>query len=157
MIDSIEIHPVASYRDLKAFVRFPWHVYQGDRLWVPPLISERLEYLDPARGIFYKDADVALFMARRSGEELGTIASFVDHARVRHTGRAEGGFGFFEVVKEYAVARQLLDACREWLRKRGMASVRGPTNFGDNDCPRRADRRHRIPTRNAGGSHAAIL
>ncbi len=107
MVDSVEIHAVTSRRDLKAFVRFPWRVYQGDRLWVPPLISERLEYLDPARGVFYKDADVALFMARRGREELGTIAAFVDHARVKHMGRAEGGFGFFEVVEEYEAARRL--------------------------------------------------
>jgi GNAT superfamily N-acetyltransferase len=135
MSDSVEIHTVTTQRDLKAFVRLPWRVYQGDRLWVPPLISERLEYLNPARGLFYKEADVSLFMARRGREQLGTIAAFVDHTRVKHTGLAEGGFGFFEVVEEYEVARQLLDVCREWLRKRGMGSVRGPTNFGDNDCP----------------------
>jgi GNAT superfamily N-acetyltransferase len=135
MIDSVVIQPVLSKGDLKAFARLPWRVYRGDRLWVPPLVSERLEYLDPARGLFYKDAEIALFMARRGRETLGTIAAFIDHARVRHLGRAEGGFGFFEVVEEYEVARQLLDECREWLRKRGMSSVRGPTNFGDNDCP----------------------
>jgi GNAT superfamily N-acetyltransferase len=135
MVDPVQIHPVTSHRDLKAFVKFPWRVYQGDRLWVPPLISEQLAYLDPAKGVFYKEADVSLFMARRGGEMLGTIAAFVDHARVKHTGRAEGGFGFFEVVEDYEVASRLLDACREWLRERGMTAVRGPTNFGDNDCP----------------------
>jgi GNAT superfamily N-acetyltransferase len=135
MSDLVRIHHVSSRGDLKAFIKFPWRVYRGDRLWVPPLISERLEYLDPAKGVFYKDADVSLFMARRGRETLGTIAAFVDHARVKHTGHAEGGFGFFEVVEDYEVAERLLDACREWLRERGMAAVRGPTNFGDNDCP----------------------
>ncbi|MCX7038047.1 MAG: hypothetical protein NT005_02775 [Spirochaetes bacterium] len=135
MIGTVEIHPVTTRRDLKVFVRFPWQVYRGDRLWVPPLISDRLEYLDPARGIFYKDADVALFMVRKGRQVLGTIAAFVDHARVRHLGRAEGGFGFLEVVEEYEAAAALLDACRGWLRQRRMASVRGPTNFGDNDSP----------------------
>jgi hypothetical protein len=119
MIDRVEIRPVTTRRDLKAFVRFPWQVYRGDRLWVPPLISDRLEYLDPARGVFYKDADVALFMARRGRQVLGTIAAFVDHARVRHLGKAEGGFGFFEVVEEYEAAAALLDACRGLLRLEG--------------------------------------
>jgi GNAT superfamily N-acetyltransferase len=135
MIDAVDICAVDSRRDLKAFVRFPWRVYRGDPLWVPPLISERLEYLDPARGVFYRGAEIALLLARTGKEELGTIAAFVDRGRVEHTGRAEGGFGFFEVVEEYEVARQLLDACREWLRQRGMSSMRGPTNFGDNDSP----------------------
>jgi GNAT superfamily N-acetyltransferase len=92
-------------------------------------------YLNPAKGLFYKQAEVALFTARRGRETLGTIAAFVDNSRVKHLGRAEGGFGFFEVVEEYEAASQLLDACCAWLQGHGMTSVRGPTNFGDNDSP----------------------
>jgi GNAT superfamily N-acetyltransferase len=135
MIDTVEIHPVTTRRELKAFIKFPWRVYKGDPLWVPPLISDRLEYLDPARGTFFKHADVAFFMARKGRQLLGTVAAFVDHARVGHLGKAEGGFGFFEVLEEYEAAAALLDACRGWLRQRGMASVLGPTNFGDNETP----------------------
>ncbi|OHD68798.1 MAG: hypothetical protein A2177_10095 [Spirochaetes bacterium RBG_13_68_11] len=135
MIGAVEIHPVTTRRDLKAFIRFPWQVYKGDHLWVPPLISDRLEYLDPARGTFFRHADVALFMARKGGRPRGTIAAFVDRARVAHGGQAEGGFGFFEVLEDYEAASALLNACRGWLRQRGMVSVRGPTNFGDNDTP----------------------
>jgi hypothetical protein len=111
MVNSIEICPATTRRDRKAFTVFPWKVYQGDHNWVPPLISERLDYLDPAKGIFYKQADVALFMARREREVLRTIAAFVNNARVKHLGLAGGGFGFLEVVEEYEVAKQLLDAC----------------------------------------------
>jgi len=135
MSGAVTIQPVTSRRDLRAFVRFPWKVYEGDPLWVPPLVSDRLAYLDPARGGFFAHADVALFLARRGRRVLGTIGAFVDHDRIRHTGRQEGGFGFFEVTEEYEPAAALLDACRGWLRQRGMVSVRGPTSFGDNDCP----------------------
>jgi len=134
-MSSIQIQPVTSRRDLRAFVTFPWQVYRHDPNWVPPLISERLEYLDPARGPFYKHADVALFLARRGRETVGTLGAFVDHQRVEYFGQQEGGFGFFEVVEDYAVAGQLLDAACTWLRERNMAQMRGPTNFGDWDCP----------------------
>jgi len=132
---SIQIRPVTARRELRAFVKFPWQVYKNDPNWVPPLISERLEYLDPATGPFYRHADVALFMARGSRQPLGTIAAFVDHHRVEHMGAPEGGFGFFEVIEDYAVAEQLLDAACGWLRERNAPVVRGPTNFGMNDCP----------------------
>lgn len=135
MTASVEISPVTTRSDLKAFVQFPWRVYRGDSNWVPPLISDRLAYLDPAKGFYYTQADIALFMARSGRELLGTIAAFVDHARVRHMGQAEGGFGFFEVLEEFEVARQLLDACCAWLRSHNMVTVRGPTNFSDNDSP----------------------
>jgi GNAT superfamily N-acetyltransferase len=134
-MSSIRVRPLATRRDLRAFVKFPWQVYKGDPNWVPPLISERLEYLNPATGLFYRHADVALFIARRGRDTVGTIAAFVDHRRIEHLGRAEGGFGFFEVIEDYAIAERLLDAACEWLRARDMSIVRGPTSFTANDCP----------------------
>jgi GNAT superfamily N-acetyltransferase len=135
MAGSIEIRKVSSRRDLKSFVRFPWRVYHDDPLWVPPLISDRVKYLDPAKGPYYRQADIALLVARRDGQIAGTIAAFVDRARVEHTGKLEGGFGFFEVVNDYDVAAELLDASRAWLRDRGMTAFLGPTSFGELDCP----------------------
>jgi GNAT superfamily N-acetyltransferase len=134
-MSSIRVRPLATRRDLRAFVKFPWRVYRDDPNWVPPLTSERLEYLNPATGLFYRHADVALFLARRGRETVGTIAAFADHRRIEHLGRAEGGFGFFEVIEDYGVAEQLLDATCEWLRARGMSIVRGPTSFTANECP----------------------
>ncbi len=132
---SVEVRPVTTRRDLRAFVKFPWRVYEGDPNWAPPLISERLEYLDSATGPFYEHADVALFLARRGREVVGTVAAFVDHPLIEEVDRLRGGFGFFEVVEDYTVAERLLDSACEWLRARGMTMVRGPTSFTDNDCP----------------------
>ncbi len=134
-MSSVEVLPVRSRRELRAFVRFPWRVYRDDPNWVPPLFSERLRYLDPATGPFYREADVALFIARRGREVVGTIAAFVPHSRIARTGRPEGGFGFFEVLDDYPAAQALLDTARSWLRERGMERMRGPTNFGEHDSP----------------------
>lgn len=134
-MSSIQIQPVTTRRDLLAFVKFPWRVYKGDPNWVPPLISERLEYLDPATGPFYEHADVALFLARRGRKVVGTIAAFVDRQFIEYVGRREGGFGFFEVIEDYAVAKWLLDTACGWLRARDIPLMRGPTSFTDNDQP----------------------
>jgi GNAT superfamily N-acetyltransferase len=134
-MSSIHIQSVTAQRDLRAFVKFPWRVYRDDPNWVPPLISERLEYLDPDRGPFYEHAEAALFVARQGRQVVGTIAPFVDHRLIERLGRPEGGFGFFEVIEDYAVAERLLDTACEWLRARDMGLVRGPTSFTDNECP----------------------
>jgi len=134
-MSSIQVRPVTTRRELRAFVTFPWRVYRGDPNWVPPLISRRLHDLDPARGPFYAHADAALLLARRGREVVGTVAAFVDHRRIEHLGRQEGGFGFFETVEDYAVAAPLLDAAREWLRACGMPLMRGPINFSNYNCP----------------------
>ena len=132
---SIEVQPATTPRDRRAFVTFPWRVYRDDPNWVPPLISERLDYLDPAHGPFYAHADVALFLARQDGQVAGTIGACVDHRLVEQTGQAEGGFGFFEVLDDPAVSGQLLDAACTWLGARGMTRLVGPASFTDNDCP----------------------
>ncbi len=132
---SIEIQLATTPRDRRALVTFPWRIYRDDPHWVPPLISERLEYLDPARGPFYEHAEVALFLARRDGKLVGTVGACVDRRLVEQTGQAEGGFGFFESVDDDAVAARLLDAACAWLRARGMQRVVGPASFTDNDYP----------------------
>jgi len=132
---AIQVEPVTTERGRRTFVRFPWRIYQDDPNWVPPLIPDRLEYLDPDRGPFYKHGDAALFLARRGREIVGTIAPFVNQRLVEHLGKPQGGFGFFEVIEDYAVAERLLDAACEWVRKRDMTHIRGPTNFTDNERP----------------------
>jgi hypothetical protein len=107
---AIQVEPVTTGRGRRSFVKFPWRVYEDDPNWVAPLIPERLEYLDPERELFYEHAEVALFTARRDDEIVGMIAPFVDHRLVERVGEKQGGFGFFEVVEDYAVARALLDA-----------------------------------------------
>ena len=134
-MQALEVERVATERGRRDFIAFPWRVYAQDPNWVPPLISDRLKYLDPERGPFYEHADVALFLARRRGEVVGTIAPFIDHLWVAQAGRMEGGFGFFEVIDDRAVAHQLLSTARQWLRERGMSAMRGPTSFTDNDRP----------------------
>ena len=135
MAANIEIRQVTSRGERAAFVKFPWRVYKVDPNWVPPLISDQLEYLDPIKNKFFSQAEVVLFSAQRNGEVVGTIAAFVDHRLIENTGEQVGGFGFFEVINSYEVAKALLDAACEWLRELGMPLLRGPTNFTENDNP----------------------
>jgi len=135
MSSSIQIQEVATKRDLRAFVRFPWRVYRGDPNWVPPLISEQLNYLSPEKNPFFQRAQAALFLARRGREVVGTIAPFINHHLIAHWGKPIGGFGFFEVLEDYAAAERLLDTACAWLKERGMSLIRGPYNFGTNDRP----------------------
>lgn len=135
MAAGIEIQQVTTQRELKAFVRFPWQVYRGDRNWVPPLVAERMAYLTPAKNPLLREAEVALFLARRQGRAVGTVAALANGTTPGSPDEPVGTFGFFEVLDEYAAAERLLDAARSWLGERGMALMRGPLNFTDHDSP----------------------
>jgi len=131
MAGDVELQEVRTPKDLEAFIRFPWQVYRGDRNWVPPILSERRDYLTPARNPALRDADVALFLARRRGRVVGTIAATVP----RGVAGAQGVFGFFETVDDEAVAAALLDGARAWLQAHGARLMRGPLNFTDMESP----------------------
>ncbi|HNP70917.1 MAG TPA: hypothetical protein PLO33_05260 [Kouleothrix sp.] len=128
------IEPVASARAKSRFIMFPWQVYAGNPAWVPPLLSERKRTFDPAVNPFFKHAEVQLFVARRGSQDAGTIAAIVNHAYTSVQHEDVGFFGFFEVRRDAEAAAALLAAAEDWLRARGLRTVRGPINFAtDNE------------------------
>jgi hypothetical protein len=135
MVANIEVRQVTTRKERLAFVRLPWLVYKGDPNWVPPLIADQLDNLDPQKNQYFSQAEITLFYAQRDGQVLGTIAVFIDPRIIEATGEQAGGFGFFEVIHDYEVVKPLLDAACDWQRIRGMPLMRGPTNFTDNESP----------------------
>lgn len=136
MAAPLRITPVHSAADRERFITFPWQVYRGaarDELWVPPLLHERREYLDPERGPFYRHADVQLFLAWRGDRLAGTVSAHINHLHDQTHGERMGFFGFFEALDDPEAAAALLAAAAEWVRLRGAQALRGPMNFSIND------------------------
>ena len=135
MASGIELQQVGTRRGLETFIRFPWRVYRGDRNWVPPLLSDRRSYLTPAKNLQLREKGLALFLARRRRETVGTIAAVLDLREQAGADQRVGIFGFFEVLDDYPAAECLLDAARAWLKTQGALTMRGPMCFTDNECP----------------------
>jgi GNAT superfamily N-acetyltransferase len=129
---SIQIERVAGGAALREFVRFPFTRYAGDPSWVPPLIEERLDFLNPRKNPFFEHAEVALFLARRGGVVVGTISAAVDENYAAFHGERMGTFGFFETIDEPAVAARLLAAAEDFARAHGATVMRGPMSFSTN-------------------------
>jgi GNAT superfamily N-acetyltransferase len=129
----LEITTAESPAELLEFISLPWKVYQGNRYWVPPLISERQEFLDPERNAFFEHARARYFIARRDGESVGTIAAFTNDAYNQFQDVNLGFFGFFEVLPDQEAAVALLKAAEEWIRESGHDSMLGPAQFSTND------------------------
>ncbi|OQA42212.1 MAG: hypothetical protein BWY52_02285 [Chloroflexi bacterium ADurb.Bin325] len=132
-MSTITVQPVTDKKGLLEYIRFPFKLYRGDPNWVPPLIEERRDYLDPRKNPLYEHSRFQLFLARRDGELVGTIGAIINdrHNEVHH--ELMGAFGFFECIDDQAVADALLDAAEAWCRGQGMTVMRGPLNFSMND------------------------
>jgi GNAT superfamily N-acetyltransferase len=129
----LSISTVQDDKDLLAFITFPWEVYRRDPYWVPPLISERLEFLDRERNPFFQHGSASYFLARRNGQVVGTIAAFTNRLYNEVQGVNTGFFGFFEVLPDPEAAEALLATAEAWCREAGHGSVVGPAQFSTND------------------------
>jgi GNAT superfamily N-acetyltransferase len=132
-VSSIEITPVRSRRELKRFVKVPFHLHRGSDMWVPPLIFERMQFLNRSKNPFFEHAEAEYFIAERDGEPVGRITAQVDERWDTYQGGGDGMFGFFETADDPEVAAALLDAAGGWLRERGRKRILGPMDFTTND------------------------
>jgi GNAT superfamily N-acetyltransferase len=130
--EGIEVRPVRSRSDLRAFIRLPWRLYEGIDNWVPPLISERKRHLDRDRNPFFEHAEAEYFVAWRGREAVGRITAHVDHLLNDFQNNRWGLFGFFECTRDPAVAAALLSQAEAWLRERGRDRMLGPLDFSTN-------------------------
>src|SRR4051794_7915046 len=116
---SVSIRPVESKRDLKRFVKVPFGLHRDSEQWVPPLIFERMEFLDRDKNPYFEHAEALFLIAERDGEAVGRISVQVDSRWDEFQGGSDAIFGFFEAANDREVAAALLDAAVEWARERG--------------------------------------
>jgi GNAT superfamily N-acetyltransferase len=129
----VGVDPVRSRTDLRRFIELPYRLYRDDPVWVPPLRLEQRQRVDPKRNPMLRHCTCELFLARRAGEAVGRVAAFVDHLAIAHWQQPIGLFGSYECVDDAGVSAALLGAAREWLRGRGMSTMRGPWSFASQE------------------------
>ena len=129
----LKIARASSRSELEEFITFPWKVYESNPCWVPPLISERKQFLDPERNPFFEHAKATFFLARRNGQVVGTIGAFSNHLYNQVHGENSGFFGFFEVLDEPEAASRLLSTAEDWARQAGHNRLLGPMQYSTND------------------------
>lgn len=129
----IEIVEAVTPQQRTEFIHFQWVPYKGNPYWVPPLISERQEFLDKTRHPFHKHSEVKFFMAKRDGQTVGTIAGIINNRHNETHNENIAFFGMFECIEDYAVAEKLLSTARDFAKECGKTALRGPANFSVNE------------------------
>jgi hypothetical protein len=128
MQEPIEIIPVKDRKGRKLFIDLPHQVLCDHESWIPPLRMMVSDAINTKSNPFYRDASIQLFLARRNGKLVGRIAAIENRQHSRYHNDRAGFFGFFDAINDPDVAGALLEVAGDWLRARGMRSMRGPTN-----------------------------
>jgi hypothetical protein len=130
---SVTIRPVRTRRELKRFVKAPFHLHRDQEQWVPPLVFERMQFLDRKKNPWFEHGEAEFFIAERDGEPVGRISAHVDRRWDEYQGGSDAMFGFFEAAEDPEVVRALFDAAAEWASAKGRARILGPMDFTTND------------------------
>lgn len=125
----MNILPVQTKHDLNAFIDLPYRLYKNDPVFVPPLRDEQNGQFDPKRNPLLDHCTWQLFLLEDSGRPIGRIAAFTDNLALDFWKQPIGLFGYFECIQNPSAGKMLLEAARDWLKGRGMQSMRGPWTF----------------------------
>ena len=132
MVEIKELKPTK--RNLLKFVHFPIdNLYADNPYYVPALVTDEVDTLDPTKNPAFDFCESAYFMAYRDGKPVGRIAGIINHVVNKRSGMTEGRFGFIDFIDDEEVVDALIDAVENWARGKGMTRLTGPLGFTDMD------------------------
>ncbi len=109
-------------------------MYKNDPNYIRPLDKDVNNVFDPKKNKLLRDGEAIRWILQdSSGKSIGRVAAFINKRTANANDQPTGGMGFFDCINDQAAANMLLDACREWLKERGMEAMDGPINFGERD------------------------
>ena len=130
---ALVIVPVETPADLDDFINLPYRLHRDDPEWIPPLLMERRDVLNPKKNPYLKRATVQLWLAKRGDQTVGRISAQLDPLAAEQRGPEEGHFGMITGEDDPAIFEALTQAAENWLRARGAAVVYGPFNLNINE------------------------
>jgi hypothetical protein len=114
---------------LKDFFELPYHVYDGDPLWVPPMIAEQKRILSHNRNPYFsKDVSIELFNCYRSERICSRVAIIINRYYHQKYGTKSAFFGFFESVNDPLAVELLFERVNQYLIFHDIKRIEGPFN-----------------------------
>lgn len=117
----------------KKFVRFPIQLYKDNPYYVPPLVFEELDTLNPAKNPAFAMCEMQMFLAMRGQEIVGRICAIINHKANEVWNIKAGRFSFYDFIDDEEVVDALFNAAETWLKEKGMTSLVGPSGFSGLD------------------------
>ena len=125
------IKPIKS--ELRRYVQFGIDLYRGNPYYVPPLILDDINTLNPKKNPAFEFSEAQSFMAYRDNKPVGRITAIINNSANSKFDEKVVRFGFVDFIDDDAVVDALFDAARRWGLEHGMTKMVGPLGFPDLD------------------------
>lgn len=130
---SVTVTRVQNKRAFKEFLHFPLTLYKDMPAFVPPLLMDDADTLDPKKNPAYEFCEAAMYLAYKDGKLAGRVAAIVNRKANAAWNHDEVRFGWFDFIDDREVSKALLDAVEAFGKERGMNTILGPLGFTDFD------------------------
>jgi len=129
----VTIKKVEGRRELRAFIRFNYHLYKGNPYAVPDFLEDMLDTFNRKKNAAFEFCEADLFLAYRDKEIVGRVVAIINHKANKTWGTKNVRFGWIDFIDDIEVLKALLDTVEQWGRERGMNKIVGPLGFTDMD------------------------
>lgn len=130
---AIEIRKIDTKGGLRKFVKWGIKLYDGNDCFVPPLVWDEVNTLDPNNNPAFDFCESIYFMAYDNGKPVGRIAGIINNVVNEKTGKKTLRFGWVDFIDDPHVSEALFRAVEVWGRSKGMEEIVGPLGFSDMD------------------------
>ncbi len=129
----IEQVDVREKRQVRDFMDFPFRLYAGHPLWVPPIRIDVATRMNSDKHPFYEHSDAEFFVAKIGGEVVGRIAMLENKPYNRYHDKKQAQFYYFECQGDLEIAQALFERATTWAQQRDLNQLVGPKGFGPLD------------------------
>ena len=133
MYQKVIIKEINTIKDYKTFVMFPFELYKNNPCWVPPIINEEIETIDPKTNPVYQNADARFYLAYQGDKVVGRIAAMVNWIEVKELQKSKVRFGWFDVIDDLSVTELLMDQVVAFGKEYQLDYIEGPVGFSNLD------------------------
>ncbi len=124
---------VQSWYDRRCFISLPWTLYHDDPNWVPPLIMDMKNTLNPKKNALLRLGPNCFFLALRNDKVVGRLGVGMDNRLNRAKRQKLGYFTLYESIEDFRVTEVLFNFALQWLRNQGARAVTGPQSPSNGD------------------------
>ena len=130
---SIVVKKVENRRQLRKFVVFAEKLYRKNPYYVPAIVFDEMDTLDPAKNPAAEFSDFELYLAYKDGKIAGRVAAIINYKANETWKHNEVRFGWIDFIDDPEVAAALLSAVEDYGKAHGMTEIAGPLGFTDFD------------------------
>ena len=129
----IEIRPVTTKKDVKAFAKYPLELYKDCPYYVPSILADELNIFDEKKNLSLDGNEIKGFLAYKDGVLVGRIAALINDNENSKGDEKYIRFSRFECIDDLEVFKALLGAVEKLGKERGFNVIHGPWGFTDQD------------------------